>query len=82
MSFELMINSKVVDRVPWFAIFYPSKCDQGVPRFEANLLVVEHEKGYSGVCGKCQNFQQVKYDHQRPADFIQRFPISEWKWRG
>ena len=29
---------------------------------------------------KCQNCQQVKYEHQRPAGFLQRMPIPEWKW--
>ncbi|KAH0745920.1 hypothetical protein KY285_007577 [Solanum tuberosum] len=29
---------------------------------------------------KCQNCQQVKYEHQRPAGLLQRMPISEWKW--
>lgn len=29
---------------------------------------------------KCQNFQQVKYEHQRPTGFLQRMPIPEWKW--
>ncbi|WMV58019.1 hypothetical protein MTR67_051404 [Solanum verrucosum] len=42
---------KVVERVLWFAIFHSFKCDQDVPRFEANLLVPRHEEGYSGVCG-------------------------------
>ncbi|WMV08035.1 hypothetical protein MTR67_001420 [Solanum verrucosum] len=29
---------------------------------------------------KCQNCQQVKYEHQRPAGLFQRLPIPEWKW--
>lgn len=29
---------------------------------------------------KCQNCQQVKYEHQRPADFLQRIPIPKLKW--
>ncbi|XP_015057595.1 uncharacterized protein LOC107003844 [Solanum pennellii] len=29
---------------------------------------------------KCQNFQQVKYEHKRPTSLIKRMPILEWKW--
>ncbi|WMV20183.1 hypothetical protein MTR67_013568 [Solanum verrucosum] len=29
---------------------------------------------------KCNNCQQVKYEHQSPAGLLQRMPISEWKW--
>ncbi|KAH0673662.1 hypothetical protein KY284_024749 [Solanum tuberosum] len=29
---------------------------------------------------KCQNYQQVKYEHQRPAGLLQRMPILKWKW--
>ncbi|KAH0652758.1 hypothetical protein KY289_030436 [Solanum tuberosum] len=29
---------------------------------------------------KCQNFHQVKYEHQRLASLLQRMPILEWKW--
>ena len=29
---------------------------------------------------KCQNCQQVKYEHQRPGGTLQRMPIPEWKW--
>ena len=29
-----------VDKIPWFAVFHSSGCDQDVPRFEMNLLVV------------------------------------------
>ncbi|WMV18765.1 hypothetical protein MTR67_012150 [Solanum verrucosum] len=29
---------------------------------------------------KCQNCQQVKYEHQRHASLLQRMPIPEWKW--
>ena len=27
--------------------------------------------------GKCQNWQQVKYEHQRPAGLLQRMPIPK-----
>ncbi|WMV07805.1 hypothetical protein MTR67_001190 [Solanum verrucosum] len=29
---------------------------------------------------KCQNCQQVKYEHQRHAGLLQQMPILEWKW--
>ncbi|WMV32386.1 hypothetical protein MTR67_025771 [Solanum verrucosum] len=29
---------------------------------------------------KCQNCQQIKYEHQRPIGLLQKMPISEWKW--
>ncbi len=29
---------------------------------------------------KCQNYQQAKYEHQRPAGLLQLILISEWKW--
>ena len=29
---------------------------------------------------KCQNCQQVKYEHQRPGGTLQKMPIQEWKW--
>ena len=28
----------------------------------------------------CQNCQQVKHEHQRPACLLQRMPILKWKW--
>ena len=29
---------------------------------------------------KSPNYQQVKYEHQRPGGTLQRMPIPEWKW--
>lgn len=29
---------------------------------------------------KFQNYQQVKYKHQKPNYTLQRMPIIEWKW--
>ena len=29
---------------------------------------------------KFHNYQQVKYEHQRPAGLLQRMPIPMWKW--
>ena len=28
----------------------------------------------------CPNFQQVKYEHQRPGGTLQTMPIPAWKW--
>ncbi|WMV08862.1 hypothetical protein MTR67_002247 [Solanum verrucosum] len=38
------------------------------------------KKDIAEFVAKCQNCQQVKYEHQRPAGFLQRMPISKWKW--
>ena len=29
---------------------------------------------------KGKNFQQMKYEHQRPAWLLQSMPIPKWKW--
>uniref|UniRef100_A0A1U7Y8E3 Uncharacterized protein LOC104246299 n=1 Tax=Nicotiana sylvestris TaxID=4096 RepID=A0A1U7Y8E3_NICSY len=29
---------------------------------------------------RCLNFQQVKYEHQRPGGLLQQMTIPEWKW--
>jgi hypothetical protein len=29
---------------------------------------------------KCQDFQQVKVEHQHPANLLQPLPVLEWKW--
>ncbi|WMV36714.1 hypothetical protein MTR67_030099 [Solanum verrucosum] len=38
------------------------------------------KKDIAEFVAKCQNFQQVKYEHQRPAGLRQRMQIPEWKW--
>ncbi|WMV43229.1 hypothetical protein MTR67_036614 [Solanum verrucosum] len=38
------------------------------------------KKDIAEFVSKCQNCQQVKYEHQRPAGLLQRMSISEWKW--
>ncbi|WMV25259.1 hypothetical protein MTR67_018644 [Solanum verrucosum] len=38
------------------------------------------KKDITEFVAKCQNCQQVKYEHQRPACLLQRMPIPEWKW--
>ncbi|WMV38958.1 hypothetical protein MTR67_032343 [Solanum verrucosum] len=38
------------------------------------------KKDIAEFVAKCQNCQQVKYEHQRPAGLLQRMPIPEWKW--
>ncbi|WMV24152.1 hypothetical protein MTR67_017537 [Solanum verrucosum] len=35
------------------------------------------KKDIAEFVAKCQNCQQVKYEHQRPASLLQRMPISE-----
>ena len=34
------------------------------------------------ICGpnRCQYCQQVKAEHQHPADLLQPLPVPEWKW--
>ncbi|KAH0654669.1 hypothetical protein KY289_032347 [Solanum tuberosum] len=71
---------EIVGKISWLAIFYSSGCDQDVPRFETNLLVAEHEEDIAEFVAKCQNCQQVKYEHQRPACLLQKMPIPKWKW--
>ena len=29
---------------------------------------------------RCQYCQQVKVEHQHPADLLQPLPVPEWKW--
>ncbi|WMV19428.1 hypothetical protein MTR67_012813 [Solanum verrucosum] len=38
------------------------------------------KKDITEFVAKCQNCQQVKYEHQRPISLLQRMPIPEWKW--
>ncbi|KAH0646659.1 hypothetical protein KY284_034543 [Solanum tuberosum] len=38
------------------------------------------KKDIAEFVAKCQNCQQVKYEHQRPAGLLQRMLILEWKW--
>ncbi|KAH0672776.1 hypothetical protein KY290_026933 [Solanum tuberosum] len=38
------------------------------------------KKDIAEFVAKCQNCQQVKYAHRRPAGLLQRMPIPEWKW--
>ncbi|WMV51117.1 hypothetical protein MTR67_044502 [Solanum verrucosum] len=38
------------------------------------------KKDIAEFVAKCQNCQQVKYEHQRPVGLLQRMPIPEWKW--
>jgi len=33
-----------------------------------------------GFVTRCLNYQQVKYEHQRPGVLLQRLDIPEWKW--
>ncbi|WMV37839.1 hypothetical protein MTR67_031224 [Solanum verrucosum] len=38
------------------------------------------KKDIAEFVAKCQNCQQVKYEHQRHAGLLQRMSIPEWKW--
>jgi len=37
-------------------------------------------KDIVGYVARCLNFQQVKYEHQRPGGLLQQMTIPEWKW--
>ncbi|WMV18244.1 hypothetical protein MTR67_011629, partial [Solanum verrucosum] len=39
------------------------------------------KKDITEFVAKCQNCQQVMYEHQSPAGLLQRMPIPEWKWK-
>ncbi|KAH0658132.1 hypothetical protein KY289_026880 [Solanum tuberosum] len=55
-----------------------------VPRMYRDLKQIywwpSMKKNIAEFVAKCQNCQQVKYEHQRPAGLLQRMLISEWKW--
>ncbi|WMV49701.1 hypothetical protein MTR67_043086 [Solanum verrucosum] len=38
------------------------------------------KKDIAEFMAKCQNCQQVKYEHQRLAGLLQRMSIPKWKW--
>ena len=38
------------------------------------------KKDIAEFMAKCQNCQQVIYEHQRHARLLQRLSIPEWKW--
>ncbi|KAH0653103.1 hypothetical protein KY290_031391 [Solanum tuberosum] len=38
------------------------------------------KKDIAEFVAKCQNCQQVKYEHQRPIGLLQRMSIPKWKW--
>ena len=38
------------------------------------------KKDITDFMAKCQNCQQVIYEHQRHATLFQRLSIAEWKW--
>ncbi|XP_049364361.1 uncharacterized protein LOC125829152 [Solanum verrucosum] len=38
------------------------------------------KKNIAEIVAKCQNCQQVKYEHQRHVGLLHRMPIPEWKW--
>ncbi|XP_070049556.1 uncharacterized protein [Nicotiana tomentosiformis] len=57
-----------------------SKCYEDVSRPEVALLVVADEKDIVEYVARCLNFQQVKYEHQRPSGLLQQMVILELKW--
>ena len=40
------------------------------------------QKDIAKFVAKCQNCQQVKYEHQRPTGLLQRMSIPEWNGKG
>ncbi|WMV59255.1 hypothetical protein MTR67_052640 [Solanum verrucosum] len=38
------------------------------------------KKDIAEFVAKCQNCQEIKYEHQRLGRLLQRMPIPEWKW--
>ncbi|WMV09993.1 hypothetical protein MTR67_003378 [Solanum verrucosum] len=38
------------------------------------------KKGIVEFVAKCQNCQQMKYEHQRSVGLLQRIPIPKWNW--
>ena len=38
------------------------------------------KKDVTEFVSKCLTCQQVKLEHQRPAELLQPLPIPEWKW--
>ncbi|WMV09630.1 hypothetical protein MTR67_003015 [Solanum verrucosum] len=41
---------------------------------------LDMKKDIAEFVAKCQNCQQVKYEHQRHASLLQRMSIPKWKW--
>ena len=39
------------------------------------------KKNIAKFTAKCQNCQQVKYEHQSRVGLLQRMSILEWKWQ-
>ncbi|WMV49867.1 hypothetical protein MTR67_043252 [Solanum verrucosum] len=48
---------------------------------ETTLDAKVMKKDIAEFVAKCQNCQQLKYEYQRPAGFLQRMPIPKWKWK-
>ena len=38
------------------------------------------KKDIAEIVSKCLTCQQVKLEHQRPSNFLQRLPTPKWKW--
>ena len=38
------------------------------------------KKNIAEFVAKCENCQQVEYEHKRLAGVLQRMSISEWRW--
>ncbi|XP_055814622.1 uncharacterized protein LOC129884331 [Solanum dulcamara] len=50
-----------------------------VPKRETKEVMID-EEGVLRIKSWCSNYQQVKYEQQRPGGTIQRMPTPEWKW--
>ncbi|XP_060216399.1 uncharacterized protein LOC132643888 [Lycium barbarum] len=54
--------------------------DNGVLRIKRRIYVPSDEEDIMDFISQCLNFQQVKYEHQRPGDVTHRIVIPKWKW--
>jgi hypothetical protein len=59
----------------------------GHPRYHTAIVVVRIQYFWPGMKKEVANYiigclecQKVKTEHRLPTDFLQPFPIPEWKW--
>jgi hypothetical protein len=61
-------------------VFYPSRNQQDVSRFEEEFLVDEMKQEIVKYVSECDTCRRVKVDHLRPARNLQPLSIPKWKW--